>query len=289
MLGSQELSHRQTPPSYGFGSSTRTHAAKVFQGAEHAKTYNYGAETPGARYNSPSAVGVQREGGKSSLPQWQFGTDERFSRRPRGPVPGPGTYDADSALGKQLYSARSTNPRYGFGTSSRGNSAKLFISQEHAKNEFGHNSPGPAFINNAHTQLAGSKYGFGTAARFSRVAQKQGSDWDSPGPAAYDTSAGTTGVGSQLSSRCESQPRFGFGSSERSHRAKMFVSDTHARSVAGEHACSPGPAVYHGPSSIGAQRSTRGQTAPTWGFSKASRFRTNSDDTGTPGPGAYAI
>ena len=43
-----------------------------------------------------------------------------------------------------------------------------------------------------------------------------------------------------------------------------------------------------GSSSIGSQPSTRGKTAPGWGFGKANRFRDNYD-TGTPGPGAYAI
>ena len=37
-----------------------------------------------------------------------------------------------------------------------------------------------------------------------------------------------------------------------------------------------------------AQASTRGRTAPTWGFGTANRFR-DKYDTGTPGPGAYAV
>jgi len=290
MFGTQELSHRPSPPNYGFGSSTRSNASKLFVGAEHAKTYNYGAESPGPRYESVSAVGTQQEGGKNSNPQWRFGTDERFGDRRKAGSPGPGAYDTDSAIGKQTYSQRSTFPRYGFGTGGRSHSAKLFISTAHASSDYGQASPGPAYINNSRSCLGeAEKYGFGTAERFSRIAQKQGSDWDSPGPAAYDTSAGTTGVGVQQSSRVVSQPAFGFGSSTRHHRSRLFVSDGHSRSNGGAHACSPGPAVYPSTSSIGSQYSTRGHTSPGWGFSKASRFRNGSDDTGTPGPGAYAV
>lgn len=298
MFGTQELSHRPSPPAFGFGSSTRGNASKLFIGAEHAKTYNYGSDTPGPRYNSISAVGTQQEGGKNSNPQWRFGTDERFGVRRKAESPGPGAHETDSAIGKQLYSARSTFPRYGFGTGGRTQSAKLFISAAHASSDYGAASPGPAYINNCRSSLASEttseyssapKYGFGTAERFSRVAQKLGSNWDTPGPAGYDTSAGTTGVGVQQSSRVVSQPSFGFGSSTRHQRSRLFVSDGHSRSNGGAHACSPGPAVYPSTSSIGSQYSTRGHTSPGWGFSKASRFRTGSDDTGTPGPGAYAI
>ena len=47
----------------------------MFMGAEHAKTYNYGAETPGPRYQLVNAIGTQQEGGKNTQPQWAFGTD----------------------------------------------------------------------------------------------------------------------------------------------------------------------------------------------------------------------
>ena len=50
---------------------------------------------------------------------------------------------------------------------------------------------------------------------------------------------------------------------------------------------SPGP-CYSLTSSVGAQPSTRGRTAPGWGFGKSNRFAV-ARDTGTPGPGAYAI
>eukprot|EP00965_Chrysotila_dentata_P233189 6199440-Pleurochrysis_carterae.AAC.2 len=87
-FGSQELSQRTSAPSYGFGSSTRTHASKVFQGAEHVKTYNYGVASPGPCYNPRSAMGKQPEGGNATMPQWQFGTERRFSQRRAGTSPG---------------------------------------------------------------------------------------------------------------------------------------------------------------------------------------------------------
>ena len=148
MFGNQELSHRTSPPNYGFGSSTRAHAAKIFQGAEHSKTYNF-SETPGPRYSCTDSVGTQQEGGKATMPQWAFGTGQRFANKSKSNNPGPGRYDSDSSIGKQLYSQRATYPRYGFGTASRAHTAKVFISQAHAGSDYGLASPGPAYLNNA--------------------------------------------------------------------------------------------------------------------------------------------
>ena len=93
MFGVQELSNRHTAPSHGFGSSTRSHAQKVFMGAEHAKTYNFGAGTPGPRYQSINAVGPQQDSGKADAPQWNFGTAERFATTSRRNGPGtPGLW-----------------------------------------------------------------------------------------------------------------------------------------------------------------------------------------------------
>jgi hypothetical protein len=79
MFGQQPISQRRSSPSYGFGTGTRGHAAKVFMGPEHAKTYNYGISTRhGVPYNAIDAVGPQQDSGKNSPPVWNFGTAERF-------------------------------------------------------------------------------------------------------------------------------------------------------------------------------------------------------------------
>ena len=135
--------------------------------------------------------------------------------------------------------------------------------------------------------LAGSKYSFGTNERFQREARQLGDAAELPGPGSY--SADTT-LGTQRSSRLVTQPAFGFGSSNREQSARVFVSEFHSKSSSsGDYSKSPGPGVYALSSSIGSQASTRGRTAPTWGFGKASRFKDNIFDNGTPGPGAYAI
>lgn len=83
------------------------------------------------------------------------------------------------------------------------------------------------------------------------------------------------------------EPTFKFGTGTREQNAKVFVSNEHSKG-GGAFVYSPGPASYTCNSSIGTQATTRGRTAPGWGFGKANRFR-DSYDTGTPGPGAYAI
>ena len=85
------------------------------------------------------------------------------------------------------------------------------------------------------------------------------------------------------------EPAFGFGSSDREHSARCFVSDLHSKSSGGAFGASPGPGVYTPASSIGVQATSRGKSAPSWGFGKASRFKGAFADNGTPGPGAYAI
>ena len=129
-------------------------------------------------------------------------------------------------------------------------------------------------------------------------------------------------LGSQRSSRLTTEPAFGFGSSDRDHsascarepppdkpnppplhpappfprfpflfsfQAKLFVSDLHSKSNGAAFGSSPGPSAYSLTPSIGTQATSRGKSAPSWGFGKANRFKANFADNGTPGPGAYAI
>ena len=123
MFGSQTLSNRSTAPSHGFGSGTRSHAAKLFAGSEHAKTSSVSC-TPGPCYEISSSMGTQSDGGKQSPAMWQFGTADRFNGSPRKRSPGPGSYENAGAFGKQGLSNRSTFPRYGFGTVDRDMASK---------------------------------------------------------------------------------------------------------------------------------------------------------------------
>jgi len=288
MFGQQTLSQRTSAPVYGFGSGTRSHAAKLFAGAEHAKTSSVSC-TPGPCYESHSSLGGQSDGGKTSPPQWQFGTSDRFNGSPRKRTPGPGAYEYAGGIGKQSLSHRSTFPRYGFGTVDRetvGMAGKVFISPKHAESWHGKGSPGPAALYQRDSALAGPKYGFGTDERFNRLARELGDAAGLPGPGSYDDSGN---FGPQHSSRLVTEPAFGFGSSNREHIAKVFVSDMHAKSSGGSFSSfSPGPNAYSPAPSIGIQATSRGRSAPSWGFGKSTRFKQGAYETGSPGPGAYA-
>ena len=50
----------------------------------------------------------------------------------------------------------------------------------------------------------------------------------------------------------------------------------------------PGPPAYNIPNGIGIQPTSRGRSAPSWGFSKDRRYKDNTYETISPGPGAYA-
>ena len=105
--------------------------------------------------------------------------------------------------------------------------------------------------------LSGSKYGFGTERRLG-TSREDAASAAIPGPGAYRT---TSSVGFQHSSSHQTQPAFGFGSSNREHAAKLYVSNAMSRGSG----YSPGP-CYSLTSSVGAQPSTRGRTAPGWAF-----------------------
>jgi len=283
MFGTQELSSRRTAPAHGFGSSTRHHAAKVFMGPEHAKT-SIASSTPGPRYEVSSACGYQHDSGKVSPPQWCFGTADRFSSTSRGRSPGPGQYENAGAFGKQGLSNRSTFPLYGFGTVDRSMASKVFISPAHASSAYGQASPGPAAMYTKAGGLTGPKYGFGTDDRFNRLSRQLSDSGELPGPGSY---ADRSTFNSQQSSRLTTQPAFGFGSSNREHSSRVFVSEGHAK-ASGQAPASPGPSMYTLSSSIGTQATTRGRSAPGWGFGKASRFNQRAYESDTPGPGSYA-
>lgn len=278
MFGDQPLSHRPTAPNHGFGSSTRAHQSKVFAGGlAAAKCVD--TSTPGPRYNLPNHVGTR----------YSFGTQERFGVPGRFATaavsPGPGAYNNTSSVGRQVYSTNKSFPHYGFGTSDRAMASRVFISPQHAESgNFGLSSPGPAFINNSVSGMGRGGIGFGTDGRWTREQRRLSDASEQPGPGTYTMDAAKINMSS---SRELKEPSFGFGTSNRDHAAKLFISNAHSDGSA-EFVYSPGPASYRVHGSMGCQASTRGRTAPMSSFGKANRFR-DKYDTGTPGPGAYAI
>jgi len=284
MFGEQPLSTRASAANHGFGTSTRAHQAKLFAGGL-AAAKSVDPSTPGPRYHLPNHVGTR----------YSFGSQKRFGvpghRSAAAAVsPGPGAYNNTSSVGRQVYSTNKSFPHYGFGTSDRDMAARVFISAAHA--ECGPNfgaSPGPAFINNSGCGMGDNsqKFGFGTDGRWTREQRRLNDASEQPGPGTYTMDAAQGQYSSSGRQREVKEPSYGFGTSNRAHAAKLYISKAHAEGSGGAFVYSPGPASYTLTPSMGGQASTRGRTAPMSSFGKASRWSDRVDTT--PGPGAYAI
>lgn len=224
-FGTQTSSKRGSAPSYGFGSGTRAHREKTFVSQEHS-ALEAGKESPGpAVYKHRAAVGEQIDGKMASAPQWAFGTADRFMGNSKEQQPGPGAYATTRGIQAQVSSQKATAPMFGFGSSTRAHVEKVFISQDHNKGLHGINSPGPmagyqmtaAVGNQVDSKKAGQPaWVMGKADRFVYDHVKRAAG--APGPGAYPQ---TPGVGPQVSSNKESSARYGFGTSNRDHMAKV--------------------------------------------------------------------
>ena len=145
MFGSQPLSARRSAASYGFGSSTREHQAKLFISQAHSATAGYGLGSPGpATYGLRASVGRQEDARKASAPSYGFSTNERFSMsKDTDAANAPlGGFSA-SSFGNQASSSTASQPKFGFGSAHRNQMERVFISEEHNKSLFGTHSPGP--------------------------------------------------------------------------------------------------------------------------------------------------
>ena len=234
MLGTQVSSARTSAPAYGFGSSTRAHAEKIFLSSEHAKLASKSNSPGPAVYTMRSTVGPQVDGALVSAPQWAFGSSPRFSGEVgNDKVPGPGMYEQRSALGVQASGAQPSQPIYGMGSSTRDHVQKVYISERHSTSLFsGVNSPGPASYTlqaavgkqGASTKANQPNWVFGSNKRFQDPDLLQSAKL--PSPDAYEAGSG---VGPQVASTKRSAPLPGFGTSNRQHQAKLFMSPAHVR------------------------------------------------------------
>mmetsp|Transcript_13100 Transcript_13100/g.15822 ORF Transcript_13100/g.15822 Transcript_13100/m.15822 type:complete len:302 (-) Transcript_13100:366-1271(-) len=290
MFGKQHDSRKETAPAFGFGSSDRNGATKVFVTAEHAKS-SYGKESPGPVYELKSSLGKQESSKNESSPLFSFGTADRFAK-PAGSVPtrysvpGPGAYQATSSIGKQGDSTRQSAEAYGFGSSTRVHQQKVFLSPEHAKTNYGEASPGPSVYNakSAVGKQPDSKkdtapsWVFSSEERFKYDYVERAAKV--PGAGQYNSIGA---VGSQADSKKQSLPKYSFGSSQREQRSKVYISPDHEKSSYGHN--SPGPASVGGKSALGKQCSSKNPTGSSWSFGSAKRFVYN--ESRTPGPGNY--
>ena len=92
----------------------------------------------------------------------------------------------------------------------------------------------------------------------------------------------------QVVSTKPSTPRFGFGSSNRDHQAKVYISAEHEKTTPGGLGA-PGPGQYPIGGTTGKQVRSNERTASSWGFGTSARFRATAKQAGTPGPGAYVV
>jgi len=292
MFGSQPVSRRRSSPMFGFGSSTRHQAAKVFLSSEHAKLSTSGFSPGPSAYTLRASVGSQADGRKASSPQWVFGSAERFGYGATGiQNPGPGSYDMPTGVGQQVSSSKQTQPMFGFGSAGREHVAKVFVSEDHNKSLFGIDSPGPQVytlqgavgrqdLSKTRNQPA---WVFASSNRFRYDHVKRAAT--SPGPGSYTLSQS---VGSQVVSTKASSPMPGFGTSNRDQMNKLYISTEHEKAQSGNN--SPGPCNYALPEATGRQPLSKFKSGASWGFGTSSRWTANKrDGTSTPGPGSYCI
>lgn len=309
-LGPQVSSKKTSAPCYGFGSGTRETQERVFVSKEHAALASGASRSPGpAVYDHLPAVGPQVNGAMESAPRWAFGTDQRFERANRSTFdnPAPGKYDVQPGVGIQASSTKQSMPHYGFGSSTRANQAKVYVTEEHNKtSDYGKNSPGPCApythnpaVGNQVLSYGPNIYGsgpsgstrngsqpswvMGKAQRFDKMSS---TDWV-PAPGTYSI---TASVGAQVSSSKPSRPRIGFGTSNREHAAKVYISAEHEK-VSGGSKDAPGPGAYPVPSLTGKPVVSGKQVSGSaWGFGTSKRFTDPfKHQAGNPGPGQYVI
>ena len=102
-IGKTVNSNHVTEAAFGFGTSTREHAAKVFLSSEQAKAF-LGLESPGpAAYRVMSGIGTQQSSQNRTepgytVPKQPRRTTEKGLKR----APGPGQYSTVGSIGRQV-------------------------------------------------------------------------------------------------------------------------------------------------------------------------------------------
>lgn len=201
-----------------------------------------------------------------------------------------------STFGSQMSSRRRSAPSFGFGVATREVANKVFISQEHtALATAGLHSPGPAVYMLPNSvggkqpdgrRIDPPSYGMGKSSRFmtENIATR------TPGPGAYGGLGSS--MGPQVGGRYKTQPIAGFGTAERKHVRKVFISKEHQKTD-NYGMDSPGPATIGLPPTTGRQVETKMRTNPSWVFSSSGRddpFTKMQLKEGakTPGPANYS-
>ena len=188
-VGRQIYSTNTSFPHYGFGTSDRAMAARVFISPQHSECGSIGLSSPG-----PASINNTSRGMGEGSHKFGFGTDGRWTREQMrlsqaSEQPGPGTYTMDSAQSQYASSSSPKEASYGFGTSNRAHAEKISVSNAHAQGGAFVLSPGPASRSSGPTSSMGRQAStrgrtapmssFGKASRWSLKIDT------TPGPGAY--------------------------------------------------------------------------------------------------------
>ena len=304
MLGPQPMHPWVSAPNFGFGTASRDVQGKVFISQEHSALSGPESScTPGPIYEQAITVGPKVAPSVEQQPLWAFGRDERFPPGNKDLLNTPGAkYEAPPSVGVQANSKKSTLPSIGFGSSTRDGQEKVYVSKDHNVALYGKATPGPTTALSQTNTAVGKQFVSHGPTGYNRTTLKcatqpswalgkaerfpVGTAVPVPGPGAYRIQ---TAVGVQVVSTKPSLPKFGFGTSNRDHAAKVFVSKEHAATESGGRDA-PGPGTYAMKSMTGYQQpSSKMRTGRSTGFGKGpERFKDLAKDM-SPGPGYYII
>jgi len=165
---------------------------------------------------------------------------------------------------------------------------QVFLTAEHSKADYGHESPGPVYdLKSSVGKQESSKnstaplFSFGTADRFHKDQAGGGKASSAPGPGTY---VKPSSFGRQGESTRQTSEAFGFGSSTRLGAERVFLSPEHSKNDYGK--SSPGPSVYNPKASVGQQAESHKENAPSFVFSSAERFKYEHVERAARMPGA---
>lgn len=272
LLGSQAESRHESAPSYGFGTSQRSAAAKMYQGPGSDKG-RPARLSPGPIYASPQSLGG---------PKFSFGTGPAAGSCGAAPsrgsaqMPGPGEYALAQSVGPQASSLARSAPSYGWGSNVRDTGGGDGKANAAGASYDLNASVGPQSLSSKHNAPA---FAMGTAQRFGEQRGEMRRMAAAPGPGSY---ALPEAVGASHESTKKSMPAYGFGTSTRMQANKVYWQ---GKTTAAEGTSTPGPS-YQLKSSVGGQVQSDRRSRHGFGFGSASRFGETSKQR-TPGPGEY--
>ena len=192
------------------------------------------------------------------------------------------------AIGPQIEARKKTEPKFGFGSADRNAVAKVYVSKEHSKTDFGKITPGAIYETKStfgkqdlSKNRSSSSCSFGSASRFLKPSGERAKrNPQVPGPGSYPAQ---TSIGKMVSSERQTGEAFSFGGATRDAAQKVFLSKAAAKVTANSDG--PGPTAYEPQQSMGPQRSSRNVTEPTVSFPTAGRGRAPGRPGGRGGGG----